>query len=85
VLDATSFPTLLGVTEALDEYTFRHGRFKISVQGVLGAIFFTCGHFPLNFLPIFKILGFKSHKYRASEQVQQQKMHFSSPLKDMLK
>jgi hypothetical protein len=33
VLDVTNFGTLSHVTEALDEYTFRHGRFKISVQG----------------------------------------------------
>jgi hypothetical protein len=33
VLDATNFATLSRVTEAVDEYTFRHGRFKISVQG----------------------------------------------------
>jgi hypothetical protein len=35
VLDATNFATLSRVTEALDEHTFRHGRFKISVQECL--------------------------------------------------
>jgi hypothetical protein len=33
VLDVMNFGTLSRVTEALDEYTFRHGRFKIWVQG----------------------------------------------------
>jgi hypothetical protein len=33
VLDVTNFGTLSRVTEALDEYTFRHGWFKIWVQG----------------------------------------------------
>jgi hypothetical protein len=33
VLDVTNFGTLSRVTEARDEYTFRHGRFKIWVQG----------------------------------------------------
>jgi hypothetical protein len=31
------------------------------------------------------LFGFKSHKYRGSEQVQQQKMHFSASLKGELK
>jgi hypothetical protein len=69
VLDVMNFATLSRVTEALDEFTFRHDRFKISVR-VLGAIFLSCGHFPLNLLPIFTVFGFKSHKYRGSEQVQ---------------
>jgi hypothetical protein len=33
VLDVTNFGTLSRVTEALDEYTYRHGRFNISIQG----------------------------------------------------
>jgi hypothetical protein len=69
VTGVTNFATLSRITEALDEYTFCHGRLKISAQGGLGAIFLNCGHFPLNLLPIFKVFGFKSHKYRGSEQV----------------
>jgi hypothetical protein len=73
VLEVTDFATLSRVTEALDEYTFRPGRVKISVSTVLAAIFPSCRHFPLNLLPIFKVFGFKSHKYRATEQVQRDK------------
>jgi hypothetical protein len=36
VLDVTNFATLSRITQALDEHTFRHGRFKISVQGCWG-------------------------------------------------
>jgi hypothetical protein len=84
VLDVTNFATLSHVTEALDEYTFHHGRFNISVQGVLGAIFLSSGHFPLNFLPIFEVFDFKPHKYCRSEKVQQQKKDFSTSIIDML-
>jgi hypothetical protein len=73
VLDATNFATLSRITQALDEYTFRHvgsgclEQFSSAVE------------------TFHSIYGFKSHKYRGSEQVQQQKMHFSASLKDMLK
>ena len=33
VLDVMNFGTLSRVTKALDEYTFCHGQFRISVQG----------------------------------------------------
>jgi hypothetical protein len=45
VLDVTNFGTLSRVTEALDEYTFRHGRFTISVQGRSEQIFSAVGIF----------------------------------------
>jgi hypothetical protein len=45
VLDVTNFGTLSRVTEALDEYTFRHGRFKILVQGCLEQFSLAVGTF----------------------------------------
>jgi hypothetical protein len=33
VLDVTNFATLSRITEALDEYTFRHGRLKFRLTG----------------------------------------------------
>jgi hypothetical protein len=40
---------------------------------------------PTQFLAHLSGFGFKSHKYRGSEQVQQQKVHFFASFKDMLK
>jgi hypothetical protein len=60
VLDVTNIATF--VTQALDEYTFRHGRFKFQLWALR-----------TQFMALF---GFKSHKYHGSEQAQQQKMHF---------
>jgi hypothetical protein len=39
-------------------------------------MFLSCGHFLIKLLLIFKVSGFKSHKYCGSEQVQQQKNAF---------
>jgi hypothetical protein len=44
VLDATNFGTLSRLTEVLDEYTFRHGRLKISVQGRLEQFLLVVGN-----------------------------------------
>jgi hypothetical protein len=51
MLDVTNFATLSCVTQALDEYTFRHSRFKDFGSEVPGAIFLSRGHFPLNLWP----------------------------------
>jgi hypothetical protein len=58
----TNFVTLSRVTEALDEYTFCHGRFRILVQV---GISLSCGHFSI-YCPFEMFFGFK---YRDSEQV----------------
>jgi hypothetical protein len=50
VLDVTNFATLSRVTEALDEYAFRHGRFKILVRGCLEQF----SSLPTRFLAYFK-------------------------------
>jgi hypothetical protein len=55
VLDVTNFAALLRVTEALDEYTFHHGRLKISAQRVLEQFSSTVGTSHLINCPFFKV------------------------------
>jgi hypothetical protein len=69
VLDVTNFGTLSRVTEALDEYTFCHGWFKIWVQGCSEQISLAADT-PYKFLVILKVSCFKPHKHRASDQIQ---------------
>jgi hypothetical protein len=54
VLDVTNFGTLSRVTEALDEYTFRHGQFKISVQGCSEQVSLAVDTLPSRFQGLFQ-------------------------------
>ena len=65
VLDVTNFATLSRVTEALDEYTFRHGRLKIPAQGILEQFSSTVGTSHLIYCPFSRFLA----SNRGSEQV----------------
>jgi hypothetical protein len=56
VLDVTNFGTLSRVTEALDEYTFCHGQFKISVQGCSEQVSLAADTLPTIFLPFSRFL-----------------------------
>jgi hypothetical protein len=56
VLDVTNFGALSRVTEGLDEYTFRHGRFKISVQGCSEQVSLAADTLPTNFSPFSRFL-----------------------------
>jgi hypothetical protein len=56
VLDVTNFGTLSRVTEDLDEYTFRHGRFKISVQGCSEQVSLAADTLPTIFSPFPRFL-----------------------------
>jgi hypothetical protein len=51
VLDVTNFETLSRITEVLDEYTFRHGQFKVWVQGCSEQVSLAVDTFPTIFLP----------------------------------
>jgi hypothetical protein len=57
VLDVTNFATLSRVTEALDEFTFCHDRFKISVQGCLEQISSAVGAFHSIYCPFLWFLA----------------------------
>jgi hypothetical protein len=77
VLDVTNFATLSRVTEALDEFTFRHDRFKILVQGRLEQFSLAVGTFhsiscpfSVHFQGFCQESAFKPRRYRDSEQVQ---------------
>jgi hypothetical protein len=69
VLDVTNFGTLSRVTEALEEYTFRHSRVEIWVQGCSEQVSLAADT-PHNFLATLKVSCFKPHKRRASDQIQ---------------
>jgi hypothetical protein len=56
VLDVTNFGTLSRVMEALDEYTFRHGQFKISVQGCSEQVSLAADTLPAIFSPFSRFL-----------------------------
>jgi hypothetical protein len=56
VLDVTNFGTLSRVTEALDEYTFRHRQFKISVQGCSEQVSLAADTLPTIFSPFSRFL-----------------------------
>jgi hypothetical protein len=81
VLDVTNFATLSRITEALDEFPFRHDRFKISVQGCLEQISSLSTQFIAHFYGFWLQISQISW-FRASSTA---KMHFSGSLKDMAK
>jgi hypothetical protein len=56
VLDVTNFGTFSRITEALDEYTFRHGRFKISIQGCSEQVSLAVDSLPTIFSPFSRFL-----------------------------
>jgi hypothetical protein len=53
----TNFGTLSRVTEAPDEYTFRHGQFEISVQGCSEQVSLAADTLPTIFSPFSRFLG----------------------------
>jgi hypothetical protein len=82
VLDVTNFGTLSRVTEALDEYTLRHGRFKIWVQGCSEQISLAADTLPTIFSSFSRFLASNltnialQTKFNRSSTVKNEKIPF---------